>query len=81
MQKIPILHDHDPSAAIGVVRIIDDGVFFEFTKDAQISREMLFDIFGNAGIKITEFEADGDNIAVVKAGQILEYSLPGMREH
>ena len=74
MKDIPILVQHDHSQKpIGRVLATDRGLSVQFREDVRITREMLFDIFGGAGIRVDEMERDGD-LLIVKAGTILEFS-------
>lgn len=71
---IPILMRHETDNIIGKVEKTEDGYKFTFSKEVKITREMLFEIFGGAGIKITEMEED-NGILYIKEGYILEFSL------
>ena len=70
----PILANHDHTKPIGIIKNENGRILFEFHDDVEISREMLFEIFGNAGIRIAEHQVEGDNLTI-KSGEILEFSL------
>jgi len=75
---IPILLHHDRSKVIGVMQTDPDkpGLFVRFTSDVQITRDMLFEIFGNAGVRVMEAEMNDDGLNfTIKSGQILEWSM------
>ena len=71
---LPIFIDRDISKPIGIIRNEDGKILFEFHEDVEITREMMFGIFGNAGIMVTEAQRDNDNI-IIKSGEILEFSF------
>ena len=48
---------------------------FRFDEDVLISRDNLFEIFGNAGISVTESKVLPDGTVVIIAGSIMEFSL------
>ncbi len=77
MKPIPILLNHDPSAKpIGYVLSHADGSLrVRISKDVRITREMLFDIFGGAGIRINSSALEKDGTMVIHEGTILEFSL------
>ena len=68
---IPILLDHNPSKVIGKVEQLDEG--FCFTLNEGISRDGMFELFGNSGIRVLESEIVGEEMLITK-GIILEYS-------
>jgi len=74
IDMIPKLYKLDIAKPIGVIRKEGDQIFFEFHEDVEISREMMFDIFGNAGIRVTETIEKNGNL-IIKKGQILEFSF------
>ncbi len=68
----PILRNHDKNKApIGTVDFQDGKICFRFSQ--PIPKHELFEIFGNAGIRMTETE-DRDGELFVTAGEILEFS-------
>jgi len=72
---LPILSQHQSEKPIGKVVIGKNGnLAIEFSKDAGINRDMLFDIFGGAGIRVLESELVGD-VQVIKRAEIIEFSL------
>lgn len=71
MRDIPILLNHDHQKVIGLWR--RDGIG-EFAPDQRITREMLLDIFGGAGLRILEQFTDAEG-TFVRTFEILEFSL------
>ncbi len=75
MNNIPLLWNHDPTAKpIGSMYTDDGRLMFYFTEDVQISDEMMFEIFGDAGILVLDVK-DSDGVRYIKRGQILEFSF------
>jgi hypothetical protein len=76
---IPILLGHDWTKPIGYIECVD-GVDLSvvLSEDMRITQEMFFDIFGNCGVRIDEYEIDGD-VMIIKRGTIMEFSLNGQR--
>lgn len=75
MKKIPILLHHDPMRPVGFIEVTDWGLAFRFSEEMIITREMIFNIFGNVGFEATELAAlDNGQIRII-AGTILEFSL------
>jgi hypothetical protein len=75
MSALPLLLNHDHNNPIGTVEPIGDGKLeFKFNTDVLITKEMLFDIFGNAGLVVTHREMK-DGVVHIKAGEILEFSF------
>ena len=73
---LPILRNHDHrQPPIGYVRTVDGEVFFEFIADVLVTREIAFEIFGNAGLRIIE-SSERNGLLVIHKGQLLEFSLP-----
>lgn len=70
---IPFLLNHDASKPIGVWR--KDGVG-EFNPEQRITREMLFEMLGGAGVRIIESFAENGQL-YVRAFEIIEFSLCG----
>lgn len=67
----PILVNHDAENMIGFLG--SHGVV-KFQDNQRITRDMLFDIFGNAGIRVIEmFNENG--VIYIRECQILEFSL------
>ena len=72
---VPILRNHCPGESggdLGSLSPVAGRLFFQF--DAPITRDMFFEIFPGAGAKFTEAEIV-DGALMVKAGEILEFSL------
>ncbi len=72
MRDLPLLLNHDASKVIGVWRG-DDGEC-EFNADQRITREMLFEMFGGAGVRFIEIFEENRTLYVRKF-EILEFSL------
>lgn len=74
--NLPILWDHDHARKpIGMVTFTGGILSFRFEDSVQVSHEKMFEIFGGAGIKVTEAERLEDGTVLIKAGSILEFSL------
>jgi hypothetical protein len=71
----PMLWKHDHKQPIGRVEVINGKFEFHFTKDVCMSHEMLYEIFGNVGMRIAK-QAMRGGLAVILAGEILEWSSP-----
>ena len=70
---IPILFNHDSRQMCGTVISEHDGALsIRFADDWHLSREVLFEVFGNVGIIIDEVDDDG----LVVAATIREFSIP-----
>lgn len=72
---LPILWNHDFTKPIGVVEAADGQLKFRFGEDIKITHEAMFQIFGDAGIKVTEMEMLEDGTRLIKAGELVEFSL------
>jgi hypothetical protein len=72
--KLPILWNHDHTKPIGSVEAVDGALKFKFSEDVKITREKMFEIFGGAGIRVTEME-EIDGVVTIKSGEILEFSF------
>ena len=74
---LPILWAHDQTRPpIGFVETADDGTLkFRFNEDVRVSEQAMFEIFGHAGIRVTEQEVLPDGTRLIKAGQIMEFSF------
>lgn len=72
----PILMGHDHSRLIGSIQLVDGRLMAEFSVGMDITKELLFDIFGGAGISTHHIgpSGKGDGYHVFR-GQILEFSL------
>jgi hypothetical protein len=70
-RDIPVLLNHDAGKVIGIWR--GDGIG-EFNADQRITREMLFNIFGGAGVRFLEV-FDEAGVVYVRKFEILEFSL------
>jgi hypothetical protein len=74
--NLPILWNHDHTRKpIGMVEVSSGLVSFRFDDSVRISHENMFEIFGGAGIKVTEMERLEDGTVLIKAGSIMEFSL------
>lgn len=67
---IPILLNHNPNEIIG---ILENGIGV-FNDEFVITRDKLFDIFGNCGYRILE-QVEVNEEMRIKKFQILEWSL------
>lgn len=77
MKDIPVLWNHDHTKQpLGRLHVVDGRLFCEFTGDMKITDAALFEIFGGAGIRVTEAEMI-DGVRVIKKGEIFEFSLSG----
>ena len=47
--RTPILLNHDQSKPIGFAEVIDEQLHVHFSADMKITKELAFQIFGNAG--------------------------------
>lgn len=72
---IPILFKHDPERVIGRVTSRETGLSFEFTDNVVVTQDQFFDLFGSCGAVFTSMEMTNDNMMMIKAGTILEFSL------
>jgi hypothetical protein len=75
---LPILWAHDRTRPpIGFVEAADDGTLkFRFNDDVRVSEQALFDIFGDGvGVCVADMEVMPDGTRLIKAGQIMEFSL------
>jgi hypothetical protein len=75
---LPILFNHDRDKPIGWLRVEGDRLFVEFKADMSITREMFFEIFGNAGMLEIEADKGDDDVIVIRKAQILEFSWSPM---
>lgn len=77
---VPILWNHDQGKPIGWVNVEDERPTIEFNETARINKDQLFEIFGGAGILVTDcYQVDG--ITYVRKCQILEFSLCAAPPH
>lgn len=73
--EIPILLNHDGTKTIGVVKTTHDNkLVLEFAEDVKITKEMAFDIFGNAGLKLLQLSEES-GVFYIRKAQIVEFSL------
>lgn len=70
-RDIPFLLNHDAAKPIGIWG--RDGIG-EFNPDQRITREMLFEMLGGAGVRILESFLE-DGVIYVRAFEIMEFSL------
>lgn len=70
---IPLLIDHDPSKVIG---FIDKDGLGEFSKGVNITRAQLFEILGNAGVKVFHTFCGPNGEEFVRSFEIVEFSSP-----
>lgn len=75
MASTPILWAHDRTRQIGVVEQVGEVMKFRFDEDVLISRDNLFEIFGNAGISVTESKVLPNGTVVILAGSIMGFPL------
>ena len=71
---VPILLNHDHAARVGRLDIVDGQLQVSFADDVKITREMAFEIFGNAGLQGLEWTEE-NGAMIVRRGRILEWSL------
>jgi hypothetical protein len=72
----PILNNHIHTIEpIGFVELIDGTLHFRFRDDVSITLDMVYQIFGNVGIKVLDTTDDKDGLYVIRSGQILEWSI------
>lgn len=70
---IPITVNYDHSKPpVGFIQVEDNRITFAFY--SPITRTELFELFGCAGIRITEAEMKEDEL-LIKTGEILEWSF------
>jgi hypothetical protein len=72
--QIPILLNHEPSKAIGWTEIVDGQLQFVMAADSQITLDMAFQVFGNAGLQVLE-ATEEDGVMMIRRGRILEWSV------
>lgn len=72
--NIPILMNHDQTKPIGFVEVIDGALHVRFAEDVRITRDMAFQIFGDAGLQVLE-ATDEAGVMLIRHGRILEWSL------
>lgn len=70
----PILLNHDPASAIGVTEVINGELHVRFTEDVKITREIAFQIFGDAALQVLECTED-DGVMVIRRGRILHWGF------
>lgn len=70
----PILMNHDFTKAIGSVDVINGELHFRFATDVSITKDMAFEIFGNAGLQLFE-ASEVDGVMLIRSGRIVEFSL------
>lgn len=71
MKEIPFLLNHDATKPIGVWR--GDGIG-EFNEQMRVTREMLFDMLGGAGLRVIESFIE-NGVIYIRAFEIMEFSL------
>lgn len=72
---IPILQNHDHTKSpIGFVEMVDGIPHIRFAADVKITKDMAFQIFGNAGLQILE-TTEEDGVMLIRNARILEWSL------
>lgn len=69
-----ILHNHDQATPIGFIEAIDGRLHFRFSEDVKITKDMAFQIFGNAGLQILK-TTEEDGATFIQHGCILEWSF------
>ena len=71
--SMPILQNHEhQKSPIGIVDMKNDRLYFKLVK--AISKDQVFEIFGNAGIRFDKYE-DRNGELFVTSGEILEFSF------
>lgn len=73
-KSLSILMTHDHTKPIGFVEVIDGRSHVHFTTDMKITKDMAFQIFGNAGLQVLEATEDA-GVMMIKDGRVLEWSL------
>jgi hypothetical protein len=68
----PILMNHDFTKAIGSVDVINGELHFRFATDVRITKDMAFEIFGNAGLQLFEV-SEVDGVMLIRSGRIVEF--------
>jgi hypothetical protein len=71
IEMIPILLNHNSNHIIGKAFIKGNRLIVEFSPSFIVTKESLFNIFGNAGLNVLEVVDD----RIIKI-EILEFSLP-----
>jgi hypothetical protein len=75
---IPILRDHDASKVIGVADTDGGRITIKFSQDLRITKSMFFEIFGNAGVIVTDADGDNEEEKIIRKAEIIEFSLPAL---
>lgn len=70
---IPILIAHDHKSCVGRVSMRNQKLIVDFDRDANITKEIFFDIFSGAGARILGSELKDDQVYILQA-EILEFS-------
>ena len=70
--NIPILWQHDHKKSIGEITCADGKLHFKFNEDVQVTQQMMFEIFGNAGFTVTDGKIVDGTCVLIRAGSILE---------
>ena len=71
---IPILQNHDQRESIGFVEAISGQLCVRFAEGTKITRDMVFRIFGDAGMQVHEATGE-DGMQYIRRVRILEWSL------
>jgi hypothetical protein len=79
MTTLPILLNHDHTAAIGTVTASGDcgGLWVRFHLNAGITAAAFFNIFGNCGAEITQTHTE-NGLTIVDEAMIREWSLSAL---
>lgn len=71
----PILTAHDHTKPIGMVKMDGTNLVCEFTEDFEVTTDLLFEIFGGAGILLSEAVHRANGSRLVRKGSILQFPL------
>lgn len=72
--NVPILLAHDHRKPIGCVEVVDGQLHVRFAADITITKDMAFEIFGDAGLQVLECTEE-NGVMLIRHGRILEWSL------
>lgn len=73
---IPILLEHDTMRVLGTLTGAGNGMLVEFRPGSNVTKEMMFDIFGGAGFRVTEcYYSNQPDVMHIKKAWINEFSL------
>lgn len=76
MTTLPILRGHDRAKPIGYIEAVGGCTLrVRFTDEVEITREMFFEIFGGAGLRISRYKVNAAGNMCIQEGEIIEFSL------